>query len=236
MVPTAELSPLTQTQRLVAHHMAALAATDADLVRHSSAVADYAMVIADRLGWSHVLRAELYLAGMLHDVGKTCIDPAILHAPGRLSREQWIEMRSHVELGLKLLEGTVSPVVIRYIAGHHERVDGTGYPRLLGAGEISVGSKILAFADSFDAMTSSRCYRAAMTFHRAIEEVRACSGTQFDSDVAGAAWATFADGLLVPGCGLDDDRAQTVPADGLGHVRVAARGKSFGGGRAFRLA
>jgi len=113
------------------------------------------------------------------------IPAAILSKPGKLSDEEWVEMKKHPEVGYRIAQATSELVPIaKYILCHHERWDGKGYPQGLIGEKIPLLSRILAIADSFDAMTNDRSYRVAMTKEEAIEEIRRCSGTQFDPFIA----------------------------------------------------
>jgi len=128
---------------------------------------------------------KLELLATLHDIGKMSIPAAILSKPGKLSDEEWVEMKKHPEVGFRIAQATSELVPIaKYILYHHERWDGKGYPQGLIGEKIPLLSRILAIADSFDAMTNDRSYRVAMTKEEAIEEIRKNSGTQFDPTVA----------------------------------------------------
>src|SRR5665648_47410 len=127
---------------------------------------------------------ELELLATLHDIGKMGVDAKILSKPGKLSDEEWAEMRKHPEVGFRIAQATSELIPIaNYILCHHERWDGKGYPQGLIGEQIPLLSRIVAIADSFDAMTNDRAYRSAMTKGEAIEEIRRNSGTQFDPEV-----------------------------------------------------
>ena len=128
---------------------------------------------------------ELELLSTLHDIGKIGINDNILNKPGKLTPAEWVEMRKHPEIGYRIAMSTpeLSPIA-DYILCHHERWDGAGYPQGLKGEEIPLLSRILAIADAYDAMTADRPYRKAMTEKAAIEEIRKCSGTQFDPNIA----------------------------------------------------
>lgn len=128
---------------------------------------------------------ELELLATLHDIGKMGIDVDILSKPGKLSDAEWVEMRKHPEVGFRIAQATSELIPIaNYILCHHERWDGKGYPQGLIGEQIPLLSRIVAIADSFDAMTNDRAYRSAMTKGEAIEEIRRNSGTQFDPEIA----------------------------------------------------
>jgi HD-GYP domain-containing protein (c-di-GMP phosphodiesterase class II) len=128
---------------------------------------------------------ELELLSTLHDIGKMSVYAKILSKPGKLSDEEWIEMRKHPEVGLRIAQATSELIPIaKYILCHHERWDGIGYPQGLIGEKIPLLSRIVAIVDSFDVMTNDRAYRSAMTNGEAIEEIRRNSGTQFDPEIA----------------------------------------------------
>lgn len=125
-------------------------------------------------------------ASLLHDVGKVHIPDAILNHPGKLDDASMELVRSHALRGEEILRrfpGRHMREVAKLVGAHHERFDGTGYPRGMKGSDIPLGARIIAVCDAFDAMTASRCYRPGWSFGRAIEELVVCAGTQFDPDV-----------------------------------------------------
>lgn len=202
-VPTI-LPPLFTTP-LVRRLLDALEAKDPYTVRHSRNVAGYGRCIAAVMDWSPRDRELMYLAGHVHDVGKLGVQTSTLHYPGRLDERQWEEMRAHAELSAVLLDDAVPEQILPWVVAHHERMDGRGYPTGLSGEDIPLGARILAVADSLDAMTAARSYRQAMSFDDAMDELVCCSGTQFDTDVVAAAVDAYHDGALIPGV---DRRAQ----------------------------
>jgi len=128
---------------------------------------------------------ELELLATLHDIGKVSIPNAILSKSGKLSDEEWVVIKKHPETGFRIAQATsaLAPIA-NYILCHHERWDGKGYPQGLLGKQIPLLSRIVAIVDSFDAMTNDRTYRKAMTKEEAIEEIRRCSGTQFDPEIS----------------------------------------------------
>ena len=124
---------------------------------------------------------ELNTVGMLHDIGKIAIEEKILNQPGSLTNEEWEEIKRHPEIGYRILS-TVNDMssMAEYVLAHHERWDGTGYPKGLKGEEIPVQARILALADAYDAMTSYRSYKNTLTEEEAMEELQKNSGTQFD--------------------------------------------------------
>ena len=125
-------------------------------------------------------------SGIVHDVGKIGVPDAVLNKPGWLSAEDWIEMRRHPEIGASILAGANMTDVSEWVLNHHERPDGTGYPHGRAGYEIPLEARILAVADAYEAMTSDRVYRPAMSPHAAREELRHCAGSQFDPHVVDA--------------------------------------------------
>ena len=155
---------------------------------HSFRVVEYAMLVAQKMG---VVEPELTLirrGAILHDVGKIGVPDAILKKPGKLDEQEWEEMRKHPEMGYRMLEHIpfLKPS-LEVVYCHQERYDGKGYPRQLKGERIPLGARIFAVVDTFDAMTSDRPYRAALSIQDACDEIERFSGTQFDPHVA----ATF---------------------------------------------
>jgi len=138
--------------------------------------------MAKELGFEpeHVERVRV--AGVLHDIGKIAVSDTILRKPGRLSDEEWAEIRRHPETGARLL-GHASEDIRRWVLCHHERPDGGGYPRGLRGGEVPVEARILAVADAYEAMTAQRPYSAPKPEPAALAELRQCAGSQFDAEV-----------------------------------------------------
>jgi putative nucleotidyltransferase with HDIG domain len=152
---------------------------------HSARVAALAEVIAERLGWDDARREALRLGGAFHDIGKLTVRPAVLRKAGPLSEEERAEVLGHPEAGARMMELVDSlRVAIPAVLNHHERWDGLGYPAGRAREQIPEEARILAVADSFDAMTSHRPYRPAMRPRLALEEVERCAGTQFDPALA----------------------------------------------------
>lgn len=127
---------------------------------------------------------ELGFGFFLHDIGKVGVPEHVLRKPGPLTAEEWEVMRTHPVLGAQI----VAPITFldgaeRLVRHHHERFDGTGYPDGLRAEEIPLAARVFAVADAFDAMTSDRPYRRAMSLERALEEIVEGAGTQFDPEI-----------------------------------------------------
>ena len=159
---------------------------DGGTSKHSQTVGRYSELIARELGLPAERVERVRIAGILHDLGKIGIPDAILRKPGPLADDEWAEMRRHPEIGARLVRGTELADIRPWIAGHHERPDGRGYPLGLPAAEIPLEASILAVADAYEAMTSDRCYRQGLGAKTARTELVRSAGTQFDAQVVGA--------------------------------------------------
>jgi putative nucleotidyltransferase with HDIG domain len=159
---------------------------DCGTSRHCQTVARYAETIARELELAEEVVEAVALAGLLHDVGKICVPDRIVAKAGPLSAREWDEMRAHPRIGAEILDGAGLEDIREWIFAHHERPDGNGYPRGLNDEQIPIEAKILAVADSYEAMTNDRAYRLAIGRKRAIAELRANTGTQFDAIVVDA--------------------------------------------------
>ena len=153
---------------------------------HAEWVGRFARAIAHELGLGADKADRLRLAGMLHDVGKMGISDAILRKGGPLEEEDWEELRTHVDLGVKLLRGAGLPDIALWVAAHHERPDGGGYPGGLRGSEIPLEGRILAVADAWEALRSDRPWRPGLDTERALEELRRGAGTLWDAEVVDA--------------------------------------------------
>jgi diguanylate cyclase (GGDEF)-like protein len=169
-----------------------------DLGEHLGHVAELATEIGRRCGVPDEELPALAQAAALHDVGKAAIPDAILGKPGPLDETEWTFMRRHTLIGERVL--AVAPALVgaaRLVRWSHERYDGHGYPDGLAGDDIPLGARIVAACDAFDAMTSERPYRPAMTREAALEELRRGAGTQFDPVVVATVLAVVGDGVLV---------------------------------------
>ncbi len=164
-----------------------LDAKDAYTRGHSERVMIIAMEISKRMGLTPEEVKNIQIGALLHDIGKIGIAEAIINKPGKLTEEEYELIKTHPSRGAKIIE----PVkffkeklpVIRY---HHERYDGKGYPEGLKGEAIPLDARIVCVADTFDAMTSKRSYRAPLSLDQAVKELVRCSGTQFDPKVVAA--------------------------------------------------
>ena len=191
---------------------------------HSREVVDLSIGVAEALGLDGMQRRNVEFAALLHDVGKIRVPKEIINKPGALNDEEWKILRQHTIDGEKMLRqvGGILSGIGRLVRSSHERYDGLGYPDGLVGEEIPIESRIVSACDAFSAMTTDRAYRPALTIEAAVEELRRCSGTQFDPNVVDRAGRA--------GHGTGDDRA------GIQRRRViasphASRGENCAGRR-----
>lgn len=164
---------------------AAVEAKDPYTAGHATRVTAYALRIAEVIG--NIDLPRFRLAGDLHDVGKIGVPDHVLNKPGRLTAEEFALVKRHPEAGARILEPLIDdPLVIGVVRWHHERWDGKGYPDGLAGEQIPLPARVLAVADTMDAMTSSRAYRNGLPWEDVVAEVYRCSGTQFDPRVVAA--------------------------------------------------
>jgi diguanylate cyclase (GGDEF)-like protein/putative nucleotidyltransferase with HDIG domain len=159
---------------------------DSGTAAHSETVGRFAGAIARELGLATDLVERVRFGGIVHDVGKIGISDTILRKPGWLDDDDWQEMRRHPEIGARILRGANMDDIGEWVLAHHERPDGQGYPHGLTGTSIPLEARILAVADAYEAMTSDRVYRPALTPEAARDELTRCAGTQFDSRVVEA--------------------------------------------------
>jgi diguanylate cyclase (GGDEF)-like protein len=164
---------------------------DARTADHSRTVGEFAAGTAAALGLDPERVERLRAAGVLHDLGKLAVRDATLHKPGKLDDEEWREIRRHPEVGAQILEHAGLGDIAAWVRGHHERLDGRGYPDALSGDVIPLESRILAVADAYEAMIADRPYRAGMPAEDARAELERCAGTQFDPDVVEAFLGTL---------------------------------------------
>jgi diguanylate cyclase (GGDEF)-like protein/PAS domain S-box-containing protein len=152
--------------------------------QHSHRVSELCKSMGVALNQNDKMIYILKSVGLLHDIGKIAIDENILNKPGKLSNDEWEEIKRHPEKGYRILS-TVNDMseMAEYVLAHHERWDGTGYPKGLRGEEIPYVSRIIAIADAYDAMTSERSYRNALPKEVVLEELRKKAGIQFDPEL-----------------------------------------------------
>jgi HD-GYP domain-containing protein (c-di-GMP phosphodiesterase class II) len=166
-------------------------------VGHTWRVTNFAVETARMMGWTEEKLKECEMGGVLHDVGKIGIDDAILHKPGRLDEEEFEKMKVHPERGARILQDSrfLTPLV-PYALYHHEKYDGSGYPYGMKGEDIPTEGRLIAVADTFDAMTSNRPYRKGLDPEVAIERLLECRGTQLDPDIVDVFVQCYRDGKI----------------------------------------
>ncbi|MDQ1257419.1 MAG: hypothetical protein QG656_2023 [Candidatus Hydrogenedentes bacterium] len=166
-------------------------------VGHTWRVTNFGVEIARKMGWGEDRISLAEMGGVLHDVGKIAVDNAILSKPGRLTDEEYEKMKVHPERGARMMQDVsfLKPV-IPFCLYHHERYDGRGYPFGLKGDDIPIEGRLIAVADTFDAMTSHRPYRRGLDPEIAIQEIERGKGTQFDPDCAEALIACYREGKV----------------------------------------
>jgi response regulator RpfG family c-di-GMP phosphodiesterase len=171
----------------------ALEAKDAYTRGHSIRVSQYAVATAARLGFTGAGLDGIRLGGELHDIGKIGTREAVLHKPSSLTPDEFRQITEHPGLGERMLSPLAheSPDVLRIVRSHHERLDGRGFPDGLRGDRIPIEARIVAVADSFDAMTTRRPYREARPPDAAMHELRRVAGTQLDPPAVEAFIAAF---------------------------------------------
>lgn len=149
--------------------------------KHSQRVSKICVKIGEKLNMTKNDLNLLKTISSLHDIGKIGIDDSILNKPGKLTKDEWKTIKTHPEVGYRILSATPEYSEIAFdILSHHEKYDGTGYPRGLRGEDIPIRARIVSLADAYDAMISERPYRKSFTHQEALEEIKRCSGTQFD--------------------------------------------------------
>lgn len=152
---------------------------------HSDRVAEYSVLIGEKIGLSEEKLKLLRIGGLFHDIGKIGIPDSILLKPDRLTDDEYSEIKNHPSIGAHILgSAVIFKDVIPIVKYHHEKYDGKGYPAGLKGEEIPYMARIAAIADTFDAMTSRRSYRNALDLQIVKEEINNCKGTQFDPQLA----------------------------------------------------
>ncbi|HEY8889712.1 MAG TPA: HD domain-containing phosphohydrolase [Clostridium sp.] len=152
--------------------------------QHSHRVSELCKSMGEALGLAEKDIQELKTVGLLHDIGKIAIDENILNKPGKLANDEWEKIKRHPEIGFRILN-TVDDMsdMANYVLNHHERWDGKGYPKGLKGDEIPFISRIITIVDAYDAMTSDRSYRSALSDEIAIGELKKNAGSQFDTEL-----------------------------------------------------
>lgn len=180
LITTTWKSRLTPKEQ-IAGLIATLKRSDPDTWAHSLRVKQFALLLGEALGFDYRAQRRLRLGALLHDIGKLKVPQQVLQKPGRLTDVERIVINAHAALGEAMLTNLVgNRTILHAIRGHHERFSGGGYPDGLEGQQIPLLARILAIADCFDAMTTSRPYRKALSRTEAIARLRQGAGTQFD--------------------------------------------------------
>jgi putative nucleotidyltransferase with HDIG domain len=154
---------------------------------HTRRVTQYSLATAKHLQLKPIETKWLKISAVLHDIGKIGIDDQILRKPDRLNPEEFDEIKRHATMGAEIIDHIKQlKNIIPGVKYHHEQLDGTGYPEGLKGEKIPILAKIVAVADTYDAMTTDRPYRRALSKEMAIKELKRCTGTQFDREVVEA--------------------------------------------------
>lgn len=163
----------------------AIDARDSYNGNHSERVAKLMMYFAERLALSREEINLAYLSGMMHDIGKIGVPESILNKPARLTKREFAFVKRHPDVGAEMLSEICGfEKIAEAVRYHHERYDGNGYPYRLKGQRIPFLSRMLALCDTYDAMTSIRCYREPFAFDRALGEIAQGIGTQFDPELS----------------------------------------------------
>jgi HD-GYP domain-containing protein (c-di-GMP phosphodiesterase class II) len=164
----------------------ALEAKDKYSAGHSRRVTLFAIAIGDKLNLSGEDMEDLRYGSLLHDVGKIAVDQIVQNKITRLTPAEYAHIMLHVQAGADIVKPVVNSKVVELIEHHHDRYDGGNQLQTVTGDNIPLGARIIAVADAFDAMTSNRTYRAAMSIEQAIKEIQEFKGTQFDPVVVSA--------------------------------------------------
>jgi putative two-component system response regulator len=164
---------------------------------HVERVRDYALLMAQQMGWSQNQMDVLRFGAILHDIGKIHIRERILQKKGKLDADEWEEIRKHPLIGAEMVKDIpYLQIAIPVILYHHEYWDGSGYPHHLAGEEIPESARIVVVADAFDAMTTDRPYKAAKTQVEALAEIKEFSGSKYDPEIVAALEAVWGEGFV----------------------------------------
>ena len=152
---------------------------------HSDRVSELSVLIGKKLGLSEADLKVLEIGGLFHDIGKIGVPDSILQKEEKLTDDEYSQIKQHPNIGLHILShAAIFKNILPIVEHHHEKFDGSGYPGKLAGNDIPYLARIATVADSFDAMTSCRSYRNALSIETVIAEFERCRGTQFDPDIA----------------------------------------------------
>jgi putative nucleotidyltransferase with HDIG domain len=148
-------------------------------VQHTQRVVEISMCVGKEIGLSPEELENLRWGALLHDIGKIAVDPEILNKPGALTEEEYVHVMIHPVVGCNIAKNMVNEKVLEIIFHHHDFYNGSRLNQTMAGDDIPLGARIIAIADAFDAMTSDRPYRDAMSYEEALKEIKRCSNTQF---------------------------------------------------------
>ena len=175
---------LENTENVIFTLARTISARDAYTDGHLWRMAEYSRTVALALGCDAEAARYAWYGGVLHDIGKVGIDDSVLRKPGPLTEREFAEVRRHPDVGAEIVSSMrFAPIVAPIVRSHHERWDGSGYPRGLAGESIPLAARIVAVADAWDAMTTDRPYRSALAGAQAIERLRAGAGAQWDRTI-----------------------------------------------------
>ncbi len=188
-------------------------AYDRDIADHQIRVATIACAIAGEMGWDEEQVQALRVASLLHDVGKMTVSREILNKPGQLNAEEFFQMKLHAVAGHAILKDIRFPwPIAETVLQHHERMDGSGYPRGLSGDDILPMARVLAIADVFDAMTSARSYRHALEPEVVLIELERQAGTLLDARIVKTCVSLFREKQCKPPCrNVTGDVQRSIP-------------------------
>ncbi len=166
--------------------ISAIEAKDKYTAGHSNRVSELSMMIGRELGLTKEKLDDLHWGSLLHDVGKIAVDPIVQNKPGHLNDEEYRHLMKHTQVGARIVAPVANETVVSIIRHHHDRYDGLGINQTTRYEDIPTEAKIVAVADTFDAMTSDRPYRQAMSTEQAIAEIKRCAGNQLDPVIVSA--------------------------------------------------
>jgi HD-GYP domain-containing protein (c-di-GMP phosphodiesterase class II) len=191
---------------------AAIDAKDKYTSGHSGRVAEYAREIGEHLGYSRVKQNEIYMMGLLHDVGKIGIPDSVINKPGRLTEEEFETIKQHPETGVSILAKTTEemPRMTIGVHWHHERYDGSGYPLNLSGESIDRFARLTAISDVYDAMTAARCYRGPLCPFRVIEIFEEDGFEKYDAEFVLTFLSNVGATYVRNACRLSDGREAEI--------------------------
>ena len=176
----------------------ALEAKDKYTAGHSRRVSEIALAVGKEIGLSDEDMENLRWGSLLHDVGKIAVDQMIQNKPGRLTTAEHEHIMIHARVGAGIVKPVVNSIVVEIVEHHHDRYDGKGSHQSFSGKDIPLGARILAVADTFDAMTSDRPYRRALPIVKSLAEIQRCSGSQFDPEVVNVFLKLYAPESVLP--------------------------------------